>query len=116
MCTASTTGSSDTRVAGPSRTTSGSRESGRAGSWSLVQLGEPERSLFGLFAKVGERHFERGRAGDQDHVISYSHPGQRRIRVEHDSARQLAQPAPRAVAIDRALERPADGDAHAAVL
>src|ERR1700693_1162479 len=94
MCSESTTGNSDTRVARSWRKTSGSRESDQAGSLSWVQLREPERCLHGLLAKVGERYLEGRRSGDQNHVISYSQAGQRRIRSEQLDARQLANPTP----------------------
>jgi len=107
-CSASTKGSSGKMAEGSSRTTSGSRESERAESWSSVELREPERCLRGLLAQVGERHFERCRASDQYHVISYSQAGQRRIRAEQLFSGQLSDTAPGSVARDRAL----DGSAH----
>src|ERR1700730_8523940 len=81
-CSESTTGSSDTTAEGPWRKTSGSRESDQAGSLSWIQLREPERCLRRLLAQVGERYVEGRRSGDQNHVISYSQAGQRRIRSE----------------------------------
>src|ERR1700730_13066717 len=79
-CSESTTGSNGTWGGEVWKTTSGRRESEREKSWSWVQFREPDRSLLGLGAQVFERSFERGRPGDQDHVISYSQAAQRRIR------------------------------------
>src|SRR5207248_3706702 len=64
--------------------------------------------------QVGERHLERRRAGDQDHVISYSHEAQRRIRSEQSGPGHLPKPPAGAVALDRALDAPADGHSHPA--
>src|SRR6059036_1681762 len=79
----------------------------------MGQVGEPERSQRSLRPEVGERNFERRRAGDQDHVISYSPAPQRRIRREQRRPGDVPQTPAGAVAVDRGLDTPADGDAHA---
>src|ERR1700674_1076010 len=111
-CTQSTRGNSGTTAEAAWKTTSGSRVSKRAKPLSYVQFREPERSKLGLGAQLVERHFERSRAGDQDHVISYSQAEQGRIRSEQFETHQLAQPAPGSIAQDRALHRPAHGDTN----
>jgi hypothetical protein len=116
MCIANRTGSSDTKGEESSRTTSGNRGSGRAGSLSLLQLGEPESRLSSLVAEFGERHDKCRRAGDQDHVISYSHSTKRRIRSEELHAGDLAEAASRAIAVDRPFDGPAHGYANPALL
>src|SRR5713226_2351796 len=113
-CTASKGGSSDTREAGSWRKSAGIRESWPRGRSSSIQPGEPERCLLGLRFQVGEGQRERCGTGDQDHVISYSQAAQRRIRSEQISARELTQAAARTVALHRALQLPAHGDADAA--
>src|SRR5207253_3515785 len=84
-----------------------------ASSW--LYLCEPERSQRSLRPEIGERDLERRRAGDQDHVISYSHLAQRRTRSQQSLSRDLAQPAPGPVALDRALDCPADRHADPAL-
>src|SRR4030081_3908434 len=116
MCIGNRTGSSDTKGEESSRTTSGNRAAVRAGSLSLLQLGEPESRLSSLVVELGERHDKCRRAGDQDHVISYSHSTKRRIRSKELRPGSLAQPASRAVACDRALDVPAHGHADPALL
>src|SRR5438477_2542673 len=114
MCNASKTGSSDRRAARSSPASVDNRGSaaGEVSSW--LELGEPERSQRRLRLQVGERHLERRRAGDQDHVISYSHEAQRRIRSEQSGPGHLPKPPAGAVALDRALDAPADGHSHPA--
>src|SRR5712691_7448079 len=113
-CSASTRGSSGRRGAGCGKGSAGNRGSTEEVASSSGQLGEPERSQRSLRLQVGERHLERRRAGDQDHVISYSHLAQGRIRFDQPASRHLAQAPPGAVALDRGLDPPADGHADAA--
>ena len=115
MCTASRTVGSGTREAGPSTARVGIRGSA-SGIWSSwVQVCEPERRLLGLRLEVGERQVKGRRAGDQDHVISYSHSLKRRIRPQQPSARCFPKPSTRAVAVDRSLHVPADRHSDAAI-
>src|SRR5579859_2053420 len=105
-CSASTTGSSGTRAEGSSKRTSDNRGSGRASlaSWVHARAGRgdaPGRQL-SLPPEVREGQGERLGPGDQDHVISYSPPGC--ARIHERGARDLAHPAPGAVALDGALE------------
>src|SRR3989442_8806351 len=113
MCNASKTGSSDRRAARSSPASGDNRGSaaGEVSSW--LELGEPERSQRRPRLQVGERHLERRRAGDQDHVISYSHLVQGRISTQQPGACDFAQAAPRTVPGYRPLDRPADCDADA---
>src|SRR5438132_5729169 len=111
MCNASKTGSSDTRAARSSPASLDNRGSaaGEVSSW--LEIGEPERSQRRLRLQVGDRHLERRRAGDQDHVISYSHLAQRRIRTEQGVTCDFPQAAPGPVSGYGTLHRPADRDA-----
>src|SRR3989442_3663843 len=115
MCNASKTGSSDRRAARSSPASVDNRGSaaGEVSSW--LELGEPERSQRRLRLQVGERNLERRRAGDQDHVISYSHLTERRTHTEQCPPCHLAQAPAGPVALDRRLDRPADGDPHPAL-
>src|SRR6266851_928222 len=106
-CSASTRGSSGRQAAGSWKWTADNRGSRSGTAWSWLYLGEPERSQRSLRPEVGERDLERRRAGDQDHVISYSHLAQRRTRSEDSFADDLAEPSPGPVACDRALDPPA---------
>ena len=116
MCNGNRTGSSGTMAEGSWRTTSGNPESRRGTAGSRAQFREPERRLFRLGDKIGESNFQRCRARDQDHVIPYSHPAERRISAEQLQPSQLAQPAASPISVDRALERPADRDADPALV
>jgi hypothetical protein len=106
-CIGSRKGSTGTMVGGSSKRTSGSRESESRKCSSWGQFRKPEHSLLRLRAQVGERYFKRRRAGNQNHVISYSHSVQRRIGAEQVHACNLTHPAACTIALDSALERPA---------
>ena len=60
-----------------------------------------ERGRVSLRHQIGERDLQRRRAGDQDHVISYSHAGERRISAGQALPCHLAQAAPGPVAVHR---------------
>src|SRR2546423_14085784 len=111
MCNASKTGSSDTRAARSSPASVDNRGSaaGEVSSW--LELGEPERCQRSLRLQVGERHLERRRAGDQDHVISYSHLEERRTNTEQGPPGHLTEAPAGPVALDRSLDRAADRNA-----
>jgi hypothetical protein len=113
-CNGSRTGSNGTTAEGSSRTKPGNRESERGTAWSRAALRELERSLFCLGHEFGEIKFERRRPSDQDHVISYSHAAEWRITGEQLEPGQFAQAPFGPIAINRAFDRPADGDADAA--
>src|SRR5216683_356662 len=72
MCIASKTGSSGTKAEGASKKNVGNRGSWPVGSSSWLELRKPDCRLLGLRLQVGKGHLQRGGAGDQDHVISYS--------------------------------------------
>src|SRR5467141_276564 len=107
-CSANRKGSSDRMAGGSWKLTAGNHGSTTAIASSWLDLGKPERCQRSLRLQIGERNLERRRAGDQDHVISYSHLAQGRIRAQQLRPRDLTEPAPSAVAVDRALDRPAD--------
>src|SRR5436853_7759145 len=99
-------GNSGRMGAEPGQGTVDNREStaGKASSW--LELGEPERSQRHLRLQVGERKLQRRRAGDQDHLISYSHLTQRRIKPGQAKPGHLPEPSRSPVARDRELDHP----------
>jgi hypothetical protein len=113
-CSESRTGSSGMKAGKSWKKTSGNPESKRAATWSSVQLREPERSQFRLGDEIGERNLERSRSSDQNHVISYSHTGKRRISAQQANSGQLTQAALRSVAVHGTLDHPTHGHTHSA--
>src|SRR5438445_10278211 len=78
-----------------------------------MQPGDPERGLVHVILEVCKRQLERGGASDQNHVISYSHSLERRIRAKQPVARNLAEPPASPIPVDGALDVPAHGDSDA---